>query len=130
MGAAPVVTVKLVADAPVPAELRTRSSPVVAPVGTVRVSCSVELKVVAAASPFTEVVVEVVKRFPVMITTEPGAPLLGVKLTMAGATPKWVALILETNAVPTLIDPVRAESGTMAVRVVLLTSVKLAAYPG
>ena len=57
-----------------------------------------------------------VKLVPVMVTTVPTGPLVGVKLVIAGGTitVKAVALVSVPSGVVTLIRPVEAPAGTVA----------------
>ena len=63
-----------------------------------------------------------------MVTEVPIGPLVGVKLVMAGeVTVKLVALVADPLGVLTLMVPVVAPAGTVAVAVVALTPVKVTA---
>ena len=82
------VTVKLLVEVPVPDCVVTEMEPVVAPVGTVAVTC-VELLTVneVAAVPLNLTAVAPVKFVPVMVTLVLTGPLVGVKLVTVGAAP-------------------------------------------
>lgn len=114
------VTVKFGPLRPVPPLVVTLILPVVAPVGTVAVICVAELTVKVVA----EVVLNFtslapVKSVPLMVTCVPTGPLIGVKEEIVGVggivTVKFVALCPVPPPVVTLIKPVVAPAGTVAV---------------
>src|SRR5213594_768399 len=113
----PVVTVKLEALAAVPPGVVTLIVPVVAPVGTVAVICVAELTVNVAVVPLNFTAVAPVKAVPVIVTLAPTTPVVGEKLVMAGGgiTVKLLALVAVPPAVVTLMVPVAAPLGTVAV---------------
>jgi hypothetical protein len=111
-------TVKFDELVPVPFGVVTLILPVTAPAGTVAVILVAELteKVVAATPPnFTEVAP--VKAVPLMVTTVPAGPLVGVNEVIEGAvvTVKFAALVAVPPGVVTVIFPVTAPVGTLAV---------------
>jgi hypothetical protein len=113
------VTVKLVALVAVPPASTTVIGPVVAPVGTVAVICVAELVTGAtAAIPLNFTDVTVTKPVPVMTTLVPTGPLVGVNdvmLVAAAPTVKLVALVAVPPESTTVIGPVVAPVGTIAV---------------
>src|SRR5437867_234904 len=111
-------TVKLAELVAVPPAVVTLILPDTAPAGTVAVILVAELteKVVAATPPnFTEVAP--VKAVPLMVTTVPTGPLVGVNEVIVGAvvTVKSEALVAVPPGVVTVIFPVTAPLGTVAV---------------
>jgi hypothetical protein len=56
-----------------------------------------------------------VKFAPLIVTLAPTAPLVGVKLVMRGATVKLLALVAVPAGVVTVMVPVVALAGTVAV---------------
>jgi hypothetical protein len=70
-----------------------------------------------------------VKLAPLMIIEVPAAPLPDEKLAMRGAAVKLLTLLAEPLLVVTLILPVKAVAGTMAVICVAELTVKLTALP-
>ena len=123
------VTVKLPALVAVPLAVVTLMVPVVAPVGTVAVTVVALTPVkVTAAVPLKLTPVTPFRLAPVMVTEVPIGPLVGVKLVMAGeVTVKLPLLVAEPFDVVTLMVPVVAPAGTVAVAVVALTPVKVTA---
>jgi hypothetical protein len=113
----PAVTVKLLALVAVPPAVVTLMVPVVAPVGTVALICVAELTVNDAVVPLNFTAVAPLKFAPVIVTLIPTAPLVGEKLVIdgAGMTVKLLALVPVPPAVVTLIVPVVAPDGTVAV---------------
>jgi hypothetical protein len=112
-----LVTVKLVALVAVPPAVVTLMVPVVAPLGTVAVICVDEFTVKVALVPLNFVAVAPERFAPVITTLWPTAPLVGEKLVIdgAGTTVKLLALVALPPAVVTLIVPVVAPLGTVAV---------------
>jgi hypothetical protein len=80
-----VVTVKAPELVPVPAEFVTAIAPVVAPAGTVAVSCESELIVNVADVPLNFTPVAAVNPVPFTVTDVPTGPLVGVKPLIVGA---------------------------------------------
>ena len=73
----------------------------------------VTVKVVALV-PLNRTAVTPVKVVPVIVTTVPTSPLVGVKLVIVGDTVKLVALVAVPPGVVTLSGPVVAPAGTVA----------------
>lgn len=115
---APTVTVKSVALVAVPLAVVTVIFPVVAPAGTVAVILVAEVTVNVAETPLNLTDEAPVKPVPVMVTFVPTDPLLGENEVIVGGLGVTVKL-LELVAVPpgfvTLIAPVSAPDGTVAV---------------
>jgi hypothetical protein len=91
--------------------------PVTAPVGTVAVICVSEftLKLVAVTPPnFTLLVC--VRLRPVITTGVPPGPLVGLKLVIYGLTRNFLLLLSVPLGVVTVIKPLVAPLGTVAVR--------------
>jgi len=111
------MTVKSVALVPVPAGLVTLIFPVVAAAGTVAVICVPLFTVKAAATPLKATAVVLLNSVPVITTLVPAEPLVGVNEVMLGATMtvKSVALVPVPAGLVTLIFPVVAAAGTVAV---------------
>src|SRR5436309_1847205 len=87
--------VKLPELVPVPHELVILIGPVVAPVGTVVVTCVSPLTVkLATLVPLIFTLVEPVKRIPLIVTLAPARPLVGVKLVIDGVLRRYVVLIV------------------------------------
>ena len=123
-------TVKLVALVAVPSGVVTAMASVVAPVGTVAVMEVSETTAKLAGTPLNLTAVAPVKFVPVIVTTVPTGPLAGVKEVMAGVTVKRVVVIKgPLLGVMTVMGPVVAPAGTVAVMEVSETTVKLAASP-
>jgi hypothetical protein len=76
---------------------------------------------------FTEVALA--RLAPVIVTVIPIAPLAGVKLVIRGATVKFVRLVAVPPGVVTVIVPVVALAGTVAVSWVTESRVKVAVVP-
>ena len=110
-------TVKLLALVAVPPGVVTLIVPPVAPVGTVALICVAELTVNVAVVPLNFTAVAPVNAVPVSVTLAPTAPLVGEKLVMVGGgmTVKELALVPVPPAVVTLMVPVVAPLGTVAV---------------
>jgi len=127
----PVVTVKLEALVAVPPGVVTLIVPVVAPVGTVAVICVAELTVNVAFVPLNFTAVAPVNAVPVIVTLAPTSPLVGEKLVMVGGntTVKLLALVAVPPGVVTLIVPVVAPAGTVAVICVAELTVNVALVP-
>jgi hypothetical protein len=113
----PGVTVKSVALAAEPAVFVTVIRPVVAPAGTVAVILVEELTVKVAETLLKRTAVTPVKFVPLMVTLVWGGPEVGVNDVMDGAevTTKSVALVPVPTPFVTVILPVVAAFGTVAV---------------
>ena len=128
----PVLTAKLLALVPVPAEFETLTGPVVAPVGTLARNCVSESnEKLAAGVPLNETPVMPVKLLPLMVTDVPTVPLVGVNDVMLGGriTVKFVALVPVPLELVTLMGPLVAATGTVARICVLESMSKVAAAP-
>ena len=90
--------------------------PVLAPVGTVAVTCVSEFTTNVAAFPPKATFVVWVKLCPVIVTEVATLPLLGLKLRMTGVTRNEMLLVRIPPGVLTVTDPVFAPAGTAAVR--------------
>src|SRR5712691_6614438 len=128
------VTVKLVALVAVPPGVVTLIAPLVAPLGTVAVICVSELTLKEAAAPLKATAVASVKWDPLIVTPVPTGPLAGLNELIVGAegaavTVKLVALVAVPPGVVTLIAPLVAPLGTVAVICVSELTVKEAAAP-
>ena len=109
-------TMKLAALVAVPpGDVVTPIAPVFALAGTVAVICVGESTRNAAVMPLNRTDVTPAKLAPLIATLEPGAPLGGVNPVIRGATVKLPALAAVPIGVATLIRPVVALAGTMAV---------------
>ena len=115
----------------VPAPVVTLIFPVVAPEGTFAVICVEETTVnVEAAVPLNFTPVAPVKLLPVIVTSVPTTPLPGVNEAIAGGgTVKSSVLVAVPPAVVTVILPVEAPFGTLAVICVAESSVNVEAIP-
>ena len=103
--------------------------PVVPPVGTVAVISTSETTVNAALVPLNETSVVPVNVVPVIFTEEPITPVEGVKLMMFGRTVKFVALASAPDVVTTVIGPLEALFGIVAVICEYEFSVNVAVTP-
>jgi hypothetical protein len=103
--------------------------PVVIPVGTRAVIFVDETTVNVVAVPLNVTEVAPVKFVPAIVTFVPGAPVVGVKLVIRGATVKRAALVDVPAGVVTEIGPDVAFAGTVAVNCVAEFTAKLAAMP-
>ena len=112
-------TVKPLALVAVPPAVVTLSGPVVAPAGTLAVIAVAEFTVKLALVPLNCTAVAPVKFVPLIVTLVSTGPLLGAKLAIVGGletvTVKLLALLAVPPAVVTLIGPVAAPAGTLAV---------------
>ena len=123
------VTVKFVALFAVPPGVVAEIGPVVAPVGTVAVTCVLEFTVnVVAATPPKSTFVVWISPVPVTVTTVPILPLDGEKLLMVGVTLKLLELVAEPPAVVTVTFPVLAPLGTVAVTLLSEMTVTVVAF--
>ncbi len=133
VGVAEVVTVKSVALVAVPPGVVTMILPEVAPEGTlVVILVPAEFTLKFAETPLNFTDVAPVKFDPLMVTDVPTGPLLGEKEVIVGAdaavvTVKFVALVAVPSGVDTLIFPVMAPVGTVAVTLVDETVLNAAA---
>jgi hypothetical protein len=130
-GAEVEVTVKSDELVAVPCGVVTAIRPVVAPRGTVAVTCVSESRVNVALTPAKVTDVAPVKPLPAMTTLVPTAPTVGSKLVIVGAlvTTKSDELVPVPSGVVTEIGPVVAPLGTIAVIWLAELTVKLAATP-
>ncbi|HYR17113.1 MAG TPA: hypothetical protein VEQ67_23290, partial [Mycobacterium sp.] len=126
-----LMTVKLPVLLAVPPEVVTLIGPVAAPAGTVAVIAVAELTVKLALVPLNRTALAPVKFVPLMVTLVPTGPVVGVKLEIVGGLTnvKLPVLLAVPPAVVTLIDPLEAPAGTVAVIVVAEFTVKLALVP-
>ena len=111
------VTAKLTALVAVPPGVVTASGPAVAPAGTVVVIWVAELTVKVALTPLKLTRVAPEKLVPVTTTLAPTGPLVGEKLVIVGAgtTVKLLALVAVPPGVVTVMGPVVAAPGAVAV---------------
>jgi len=111
-------TVKFVALLAVPPEVVTVIGPVVAPAGTVAITCE-PLTLKVALVPLNLTAVVPVRFAPLIVTDVPTPPLPGEKLLIVGpdadVTVKAVAVVAVPPGVTTVIGPVVAMAGTVAV---------------
>jgi hypothetical protein len=123
--------VKLAALVAVPPDgSDTLMGPVVAPDGTVAVILLVLLKVDVAETPLKLTEVAPVKLAPEIATLVPTGPLVGVKLVIRSATRKVNGAVVAVPAgFVTLIGPVVALAGTVAVICVFESTPYVAATP-
>jgi hypothetical protein len=112
---APVPTVKSVELEVVPPGVVTAIFPVVAPEGTVAVILVVEFSVKVAVTPLKVTAEALLKVLPLMTTLVPTGPEPGEKLVMVGGTRNEAVLDAAPAALVTLILPVVAVEGTVAV---------------
>jgi hypothetical protein len=124
-------TVKLPALLAVPAGVVTLIGPLVAPAGTVAAIVVAEPTVKVALVLLNSTAVAPVKLVPLMVTLVPTGPLVGAKLVTVGGlmTVKLPALLAVPAGLMTLIGPLVAPAGTVAVMVVAEPTVKLALVP-
>ena len=125
-------TVKLATLAAVPPGVVTVTGPLVAPAGTVAVICVGPTTAnVAASAPLKATFVAPMKPLPVRVTLAPAAPRSGVKYVRVGVgmTTKLVALLAVPPAVVTVIGPLVAPVGTVAVICVDESTLKVAVAP-
>jgi len=109
----------------------TLIGPVAAPAGTVAVIALAEFTVKPALVPLNRTAVAVVKLVPLIVTLVPTGPLAGAKLAIVGGliTVKLPALLAVPAGLVTLIGPVAAPAGTVAVIALAEFTVKLALVP-
>jgi hypothetical protein len=126
------ITMKSAMLVAVPSAVVTVIFPVIAVGGIVPViSVSVAEITVAIAVPNFSVgmVLPTLRLVPVIVTLSPDMPLVGVKPVIFGSTLKTATLVAVPWGVVTLIDPVVAPEGTVAVIDVLEMTLKLALTP-
>lgn len=126
------VTMKSVALVPVPLPVVTVILPVVAPLGTLVVICVEVSTVKLALVPSNFTVTAPVKSVPVRTTVVPTGPVAGENEVIVGAptvTVKSVELVAVPFAVVTVILPVEAPAGTVALILVDEVTVKVAETP-
>jgi hypothetical protein len=128
------VTVKLAELVPVPAGVVTLIGPLVAPLGTVAVIWVSEFTVNVAAVPLKATFVAPVNPEPLIATEVPTGPFVGENELIFGATvPVVTVKLVELAAVPpgvvTLIGPLVAPLGTVAVIWVFEFTVNAAVVP-
>ena len=124
------ITVKLVLDSPVPTTVVMPIGPVDAPLGTVAVICVAEFTVnVGALVPLNITCETAEKLVPVITTTVPIAPVVGVKLLITGGGPTTnaVAEVAVPVGAVTVIVPVVAPAGTVTVSCVAEATVNAVA---
>jgi len=112
---------------PVPPGVVTAIGPPVAPVGTVQVIWLYEVTMKTAGVPLKVTAVAPVKALPVIVTVVPVLPELGLKAETVGITPNVAGLDPLPAGVATLMVPVSAPEGTVAVMVESETTVNAAA---
>lgn len=124
------MTVKVLPLIAVPAGVRVAMCPVRARVGTVACTSVSEIMVnwVAFAPPKVTALV-CVRPAPVMVTTVPTGPLVGVKPLICGVTRNTTLLLSVPAGVTTVTLPVVAPAGTVVVISELDTTVNVAAVP-
>lgn len=103
--------------------------PVVAPAGTVAVIWVPEVTLNGAATPLNVTEVAPVNALPLIVTVVPALPEVGLNEVTAGSTPKLVELVALPAGVVTVMGPVRAPDGTVAVIFVSDVTVNAAATP-
>jgi hypothetical protein len=106
--------VKSVELVPVPLDVVTEILPVVAPLGTIAVICVSESTLKVESVPLNFTLLAPVKVLPVITTFAPGAPLVGLKLVILGVTLKLATLVPVPAGFVTVILPVVAPVGTVA----------------
>jgi hypothetical protein len=128
-----LVTVKLADEVTEPSGVVKAIFPVVAPAGTMAVTCVALFTVKDVAAVLLNVTAVAPVRFvPVIVTEVPTAPLAGLKLLIVGVGTETVKLALEVAlpfGVVTVTLPVVAPVGTVVVICVALATVKDAEVP-
>jgi hypothetical protein len=99
----------------VPPWVDTVMTPVVAPGGTVARSCVPDTIVKDAVVVWNLTAVAPANPLPLIVTTVPTGPLVGVNPLIVGLTWKLVPVDAEPDVVTTVIFPVTASAGTAAV---------------
>ena len=130
-GGGTISTVKVAALLTSPPGCVTPILPVNAPLGTIAVICVDELTVyVPAEAPPKVTPVALLNPLPVMVTTVPTGPLIGLKPLIAGMTSKAVVLTPVPPVPVTEMEPLSAPAGTVAVIFVFESTVnEVAATP-
>jgi len=130
------VTVKLAALVADPLGVVTETAPDFVPPGTVAVTCVSLTTVNAAALPLNATDVVAPRFVPLIVTSVPTGPLVGVKPVMVGAAAGGDASTVNADAdvavpvpVVTAIGPLVAPAGTVALICDALSIVKLAVDP-
>ena len=129
------VTVKFVPLVSVPEGVVTEIFPVFAPEGTVAVIFVSELTMNVAVVPLNFTAVAPENPVPLIVTEVPTGPLFGEKDVIFGAVPappvtvNCVALVAKPSGVTTLIRPVFAPEGTVAVIFTSESTVNAAGVP-
>ena len=113
----------------VPPAVVTLNGPVVTPAGAVAWIEVAEATEKPAATPLNFTALAPVKFVPVIVTTVPAAPLVGVKLAIVGGTTKLAELVAVPPAVVTLSGPVVTPAGAVAWIEVVEATEKPAATP-
>ena len=119
-------TLKLELLVAVPFGVVTVIGPLPAPVGTVALISVADATVNVAAVPLKATAVAPVKPVPVIVTAVPAGPVVGLKLVIAGGVPvrvKFVLLVAAPFGVTTVIGPLAAPAGTVALIWVLEATV-------
>jgi hypothetical protein len=130
-----VGTVKEVLEVAVPDAVTMLMGAVTTPTGAVAVTDVGELMVNVVGMVPNRTLVTPIKFVPVMTTLVPAAPLAGVKLAIVGAgvggasTVKFVALVAVPIPVRTVIRPVTAAAGTVAIICVAVLDLIVASTP-
>ena len=124
-------TVKLLALLAVPPAVVTLIVPLEVPAGTVAVIAVAEFTAKLALVPLNRTAVAPMKFAPLIVTLAPTGPLVGVKLEIVGGlmTVKLFALLAVPPEVVTLIGPLEAPAGTVAVMAIAEFTAKLALVP-
>ena len=129
------VTVKFVPLVSVPEGVVTEIFPVFAPEGTVAVIFVSELTMNVAVVPLNFTLFAPVNPVPLIVTEVPTGPLFGEKDVIFGAAPaplvtvNCVALVAKPSGVTTLIRPVVAPGGTVAVIFTSESTLNVAGVP-
>jgi hypothetical protein len=108
-------TVKLLSLVLVPLEVVTLMEPVIAVAGTIALMVVGEMRVKDALTPPNLTALVPLKLVPEMVTAVPAVPPAGEKLSIFGRTVKLLVLSIVFVEINTLIRPVVAPAGTMAV---------------
>jgi hypothetical protein len=131
--AATIVTSKVCELQSLPPGVVTQIFPVIAPVGTVAVIFVGESTVKFAETPWNVTLVAPVKFVPVIVTDVPTGALVGEKEVTVGlaeaVTVKCWELVAVPSGVVTLIGPVVASEGTVALILVFEVALKVADTP-
>ena len=123
-------TTKLVELAAVHGEQVTLIGPVVAAAGAAAEICVLETTVNVAGAPLKMTAVTPMKLVPMMVTEAPAEPLAGEKEMIPGFTVKLPELVAVPAVLVTLMGPLVAPGGTMALsRVSEMLQNEVAAVP-